>query len=155
MKTSPELTKKLSKEFDIIKRIIKKFFDEELCGFYKRDKYMDFPAGNIVYAPERSHWGFSADYEWLLHWGEDEESVYYKIQMLFCFITQLNKNIKNFEIYEGFYNIFNEDGYFADMLWASQIEEYKEENDVPFDIAKNILTQRIIVEFEEEKKKLN
>ena len=155
MKTNPELTKKLSKEFDIIKKIVKEFFDENCCDFYKKDKLMFFLEGNICYDFEQNQWGLSVDHTWLFHWNDDIEDLYYRIQHIFCFITKVTKNVENFAMYEGYFTILNSYDNYCGTLWNSEIEKYEQDNELPWEVAKNVLTQQIIIEKEDAEKEEN
>lgn len=148
MKTKQEITK----EFNAIKKIIRDYFEEDFCTFDKKDNYIDFPAGNISLTELKGKqvWALSFDHTWLrgIEVSEScEKDLYYDSQYLFTLLNSLNKKLpQNIEIFEGFYLVFAEEGPFIDMLWQSDIRKYMDENNVDFDIAKNILTNKIIVE---------
>jgi hypothetical protein len=126
MKTKQEITK----EFNAIKKIIRDYFEEDFCTFDKKDNYIDFPAGNISLTELKG-----------------KQVLYYDSQYLFTLLNSLNKKLpQNIEIFEGFYLVFTEDHKYVDMLWQSEIRKYMDENNVDFDIAKNILTNKIVVE---------
>ena len=153
MKTKQEITK----EFNLIKKVIKEYFVEDSCTFDKKDNFIDFPAGNVslTILKKKQVWALSFDHTWLrgINVSEScEKDLYYDSQYLFTLLNSLNKKLpQNIEIFEGFYLVFTEEDKYVDMLWHSDIKKYIDENNVDFDIAKNILTNKIIAENSDKK----
>lgn len=142
----------LTKEFKIIKKIVQEYFNTDFSAFNKRDNIIGFPAGTITYEEDNNHWALSTDYEWLLHYDllEKESEQINKMQYYFDFISKLSKLISSLEIYEGYYSVFTDKNICAGSLWLSNIEKYMKENKMEFEVAKNILYQKMILEYEEE-----
>lgn len=148
---SPEVTKQIAKDFAYLKKAVKELFDEDLCTFDKKDNMIIFPAGFIALNENKKNveWGLSIDHFWIDSPEEDEENTYYGHQMIFYFISDISKKV-NVHAYEGLYTVFNDDGICVGSIFGSEIEKYMEENEVDFSIAKNVLSNKLIVKFEEQ-----
>ena len=140
--TKPQLTKELRQ----IAKIFKKLLGSDMYCLDVKNKIITSPIGYVRFDENDNCWAFNYNYNWVL----EEEKEFDKVDSIW-FATWLVSSIKaefnSLIMYDGYYDVYDDEiEMTAGMLFYGEVQSYAEENKIDFDIARNVLTQKLILE---------
>lgn len=133
--------------FKQLKKIIHRSFKKEYIQTNKKDLLLAFPIGLLFFAGDK--WVFSLDYNSFIENINTENIVITMTNTLYL-IRDLVHIVPNLEFTQGYYSVINENNKYIGVVLNEDILEYMEKNKTFYDITKNILSNKTIVEFEEQ-----
>jgi len=128
-----------------LKKIMNKYFIKDFVGSYAKYGTAWCPLGMFIHI-EDDLWFFSVEYNWI---EPIEEMTVDYFMILQYMLKDVIKIIPNLEFSSGDYCIFDDDGNYVGNLQNDDILKHMKENELEYSVAKQILTQKLILEFEE------
>ena len=116
----------------VIQSVLEEFFEKQHILYDKNEQIFDFPAGTIIF--EDDMWKISYDYSYTT------EPTY--LVMATIIGKVFAEEDVDFEIYEGYYTVFNDHGICIDTIWDSAIWYYVAEHEIEYMKAKDILIEQ-------------
>lgn len=137
-----------------IEKILLKFFVKDYVSFDKERKVIWFPLGCISFTDTSiayclDYHSISPNAEHSLNYQSIVNNTLNQVVLI-----NLARKISELKVDYGYFTVFNNDKVFVGLLFNDVIKEYTEKNkDVEFSIARTLLEQKMILEFEEIKEK--
>jgi hypothetical protein len=143
-KTNTKSKLQLNKELRQIAKIFDKIIGEDSYYIDFKDKLLSSYIGYIRFDEEEKCWAFSYNYSWFYESEKERiDQIWYATEL----ISKIRLQFPDFIMYDGHYDIFDDEYEIpAGMLFLSEIESYAKKEEIDWDIARNIMTQRIILE---------
>ena len=138
-----------SKQITKVKKILTKYFVKDYIEVDRKLGIVSCPLGSVVFDPD-GNIVFTLDFTYVFRENNTFETIDNIILPMIIIKDCINESI-DIEMAAGHFTIFDEDGIHSGILPVESIYEYAKEHEVDFDIAKNILSQQLILESEEEK----
>ena len=130
-------------ERKIIKEILSEYYEES--HIHDLEDSVLFPLGMINYEEKENNWGISLDYS--MHFSPHDLITVAKIA------KQLTLEDICFEMYEGYYTVFDEEFNYLDTIWDHDIIEYVEKNDMDYKDVAIMMYDKILEENKNKDKK--
>lgn len=138
--------KQMTKELRQIAKIFNKIFGKDMYELDIRNKVIFSPIGSIIFSGESNAWGFGINYNWVFETQNENvqvDQLYYAMLL----VMDIKKEFPDLVLFDGHYEVWDDEyEMYAGTLSLSEIEKYAKENEIDWEIAKNVLTQKEIVQ---------
>jgi hypothetical protein len=124
----------------VIQSVLEEFFEKEFIVYDKNEQTFDCPAGTILF--EDDLWKISYDYSYTTE-------PHYLVMATIIGKVFAEEDI-DFEVYEGYYTICNDQGICINTLWDSDVWYYASEHEIEYLKAKDILIEQMKKEYNKE-----
>lgn len=127
-----------------IKKILTKYYNKKYIVIDKKYNVIRHPLGWIV--KDDNCWILSTNRNFIEEKSVEAITDFTTINYI---IRDLSQLIPDLEFDFGFYPVFNKDDIYVGCIFNEDIFNHMEENDMEYEISKNILESKAIIEFDE------
>jgi hypothetical protein len=124
-----------------IKKVLVKYFSSKYVSANEEFNVVASPVGKFIKI--KNKWFFSFDFS-NIYELECEENIIDNQMLILSIIRDISQFIPDLKFTLGFHSIYDNDGYYSDLIFNDDILDYMYENGTNFSASKTILANEII-----------